>query len=114
MQVSNLMSISGLVSLYYSHFVNAYIWLSYRLRPSTMVNRKSRKIAEEYAARTHLSDYLTSIGDVPASASAKAAAMRECARERWESWNGRRADRCHPEVICYLGWHFYGLNGTLS
>ena len=79
-----------------------------------MVNWKSRKIAEEYAARTHLSDYLTSIGDVPASASAKVAMMRERARECWESWNGRRADRCHPELVRYLGWHFYGLNGTLS
>ena len=46
-----------------------------------MVNQKSRKIAEEYAAWTHLSDYLMSIEDVPALASAKDAAMHECARE---------------------------------
>lgn len=79
-----------------------------------MVNRKSRKIAEEYTARTQLSDYLTSIGEVPASASAKAAAMRERAKERWESRNGQRADRCHPEVSIIQDDMFYDLNDILS
>ena len=79
-----------------------------------MVNRKSRKITEEYAARTQLSDYLTSIGEVPASVSAKVAAMCERAREHWESWNGQQADCCHPEVSIIQDDMFYDLNDILS
>ena len=47
----------------------------------------------EHTARTELANYLRSIRQVPVAASARAAAMRECARERWESRNGRRVER---------------------
>lgn len=58
-----------------------------------MVYRKSKKLALEYTSRTQLADYLRSIGDIPVAANARAAALHQRARERWESQNGRRADR---------------------
>ena len=58
-----------------------------------MVTRKLRKSDQEYAARTQLADYLRSVGEVPVAANTRAAAMRERARKRWESRNGRQSER---------------------
>ena len=58
-----------------------------------MVSRKRKKTALEYAVSTGLADYLRSVGDVPVAANARAAAMRERARECWESRNSRRVER---------------------
>ncbi|KAI9448323.1 hypothetical protein H4582DRAFT_2093490 [Lactarius indigo] len=53
----------------------------------------SRKSVRQHAARTHLANFLHSIGDVPVAASARAAAMRECASERRRTQNIQDIDR---------------------
>ncbi|KAF8262074.1 hypothetical protein EI94DRAFT_1809337 [Lactarius quietus] len=57
-----------------------------------MVYRKNKKAALEYTARTQLAEYLQSIGDVPVTANAWAAALHKHAHEHWESQNGQRVD----------------------
>ena len=78
-----------------------------------MVNRKPKKTDLEYAARAGLADYLRSVGEVPVAANARAAAMRECARERWESRNGRRVERDQVfRFSVYTVLHFVSLCTT--
>ena len=79
-----------------------------------MVSRKPRKSAQEYTARTELADYLRSIGEVPVAANARAAAMRERARERWESRNGRRAEQIQVFRFSVYTMLFVLLGTTLT
>lgn len=71
-----------------------------------MVSRKRKKTALEYAVSTGLADYLRSVGDVPVAANARAAAMCERGRERWESWNGRRVERNQVFHFSVYAVHF--------
>src|ERR1700761_5708779 len=79
-----------------------------------MVRRKPRKSELEYDARTRLADYLRSIGEVPVAANARASAMHERARERWESRNGRRVERDQVFRFSRYNVHFGLLDTTLT
>ena len=61
-----------------------------------MVSHKRNKTALGYAVSMGLAD---SVEDVSVAANARAAAMRECVRERWESRNGRQVER--NQVFCF-------------
>ena len=73
-----------------------------------MMRHKIKKTALEYAARTGLTNYLRSIGEVPEAANARAAAMCEHARKHWESWNGQQVERnqdfCYLCILCTLSY----------